>query len=69
MADDPSRRYPTARELGDDVLRFLDGDPVTAYRENALERAGRWLGRNRVLVALVLAYLIMRVIVFFWMRL
>jgi serine/threonine-protein kinase len=69
MADDPSRRYPSARELGDDVLRFLDGEPVSAYRENALERAGRWLGRNRVLVALVLAYLVMRAIVFFWMRL
>jgi eukaryotic-like serine/threonine-protein kinase len=69
MAADPAQRYQSARELGDDVLRFLDGEPVTAYRENPLERAGRWLGRNRVLVGLVAAYLIMRVIVFFWMRL
>jgi len=69
MASDPSKRYENARELGDDVLRFLDGDPVSAYRENVLERAARWLGRNRVLLALVLAYLVMRVIVFFWMRL
>ncbi|HEV7238702.1 MAG TPA: serine/threonine-protein kinase [Thermoanaerobaculia bacterium] len=69
MASDPSMRYGNARELGDDVLRFLDGEPVSAYRENVLERAGRWLGRNRVLLALVLAYLVMRVIVFFWMRL
>ena len=69
MAPNPSQRYATARELGDDVLRFLDGEPVSAYPENVFERAGRWLGRNRVLVALVLAYLIMRVIVFFWMKL
>ena len=69
MADDPAMRYENARELGDDILRFLDGEPVSAYRENVFERAGRWLGRNRVLLALVLAYLIMRVIVFFWMRL
>jgi tRNA A-37 threonylcarbamoyl transferase component Bud32 len=69
MAVDPTQRYENARELGDEVLRFLDGEPVSAYRENALERAARWLGRNRVLVALVCAYLVMRVIVFFWMRL
>ena len=69
MAADPAQRYEDARRLGDDVLRFLDGEPVSAYRESLFERAGRWLDRNRVLVALVLAYLIMRVIVFFWMRL
>jgi serine/threonine-protein kinase len=69
MHDDPAQRYPTARELGDDVLRFLDGAPVSAYRENVIELAGRWLGRNRALVAVIAAYLVMRVIVFFWMRL
>lgn len=66
MADDPSMRYENARELGDDVLRFLDGEPVSAYRENVFERAGRWLFRHRVLVAMVLAYLLMRMIVLFW---
>ena len=69
MTADPSARYASAREIGDDVLAFLDGEPIDAYRENVFELVGRWLGRNRVLVALVLAYLIMRVIVFFWMRL
>jgi serine/threonine protein kinase len=69
MHDDPAQRYANARELSDDVLRFLDGERVTAYRENVLELAGRWLGRNRALVAVIVAYLVMRVIVFFWMRL
>ena len=69
MDADPARRYAEARTLGEDVLRFADGEPVSAYRENVFERAGRWLSRNRVLLALVAAYLIMRVIVFFWMRL
>ncbi|MGN6182854.1 MAG: serine/threonine-protein kinase [Thermoanaerobaculia bacterium] len=69
MHDDPTRRYANARELGDDVLRFLDGERVSAYRENAFEIAGRWLARNRALVAVIAAYLVMRVIVFFWMRL
>lgn len=61
-------RYASARELADDVSRWLDGQPVSAYRENVLERAGRWLARNRVLVTIIVAYLIMRVIVFLWIR-
>ena len=64
-ADDPSQRYATARELGDDVLRFLDGEPVSAYRENVLERASRFLERHRALVAMLLAYLIMRALILF----
>jgi eukaryotic-like serine/threonine-protein kinase len=65
----PTTRYADARELAEDVLRFLDGEPVTAYRENVLELAGRWLTRYQALVVLVAAYLVMRVIVFFWIRL
>ena len=68
-AGDASARYADARELAEDVLRFLDGEPVTAYRENVFEVAGRWLTRYQALVVLVAAYLVMRVIVFFWIRL
>ncbi len=59
-------RYKTASGLASDVSRWLDGQPVSAYRENLLERAGRWLTRNRALVTIVIAYLIMRMIVIFW---
>jgi len=69
MNDDPAQRYADAEAMSDDVLRYLDGEPVSAYRENALEVASRWLLRHRALVVLVAAYLVMRVIVFFWMRL
>jgi serine/threonine-protein kinase len=68
-AEDPDARYPDARHLAEDVLRFLDDAPVSAYRENLAERALRWLIRNRVLAGLVAAYIAMRVIVYFWMRL
>jgi hypothetical protein len=61
-------RYPSARDLADDVSRSLDGQPVSAYRENLFERAGRWLTRNRVLVTIIVAYLVMRVIVILWVR-
>jgi hypothetical protein len=69
MAPMREQRYDNARDLGDDVLRHLDGEPVSAYRENPFERAGRWLLRNRVLMTLIAAYILMRAIVFFWMRL
>jgi eukaryotic-like serine/threonine-protein kinase len=69
MADDPSMRSPNADSLAEDVLRYLDQEPVSAYRENIAERAGRWLTRHRALVTLMAAYIVMRVIVFFWIRL
>ena len=66
---DAAARYEDARALAEDVLRFLDDAPVSAYRENAAEHALRWLVRNRVLMGLIGAYIVMRVIVYFWMRL
>jgi serine/threonine-protein kinase len=63
-----SGRYATARDLADDVSRWLEGQPVSAYRENVIERAGRWLSRNRALVTIVLAYLVMRIIVILWLH-
>ncbi len=68
MSVERSDRYASARELADDVVRFLDGEAMDAYRENALERLGRWMDRNRALITVVLAYLIMRVVVFLWIR-
>jgi serine/threonine protein kinase len=65
----PSERYNDAQALADDVLRHLDQQPVSAYRENVFERAGRWLTRHRALLTLMAAYIVMRVIVFLWMKL
>jgi serine/threonine protein kinase len=59
----PPARYGSARELAEDVARYVDGEPVAAYRETVVERFGRWLERNRALVAVVIAYLVMRAIV------
>ncbi|MEP6571021.1 MAG: serine/threonine-protein kinase [Acidobacteriota bacterium] len=61
MAPDAAERYSSARELRDDIVNLIDDEAVTAYRENVFERIGRWLGRNRFLVFLVLAYLLMRI--------
>ncbi len=65
MSERREDRYAGAQEMADDALKFLDGDPVSAYRENIFEKAGRWLGKNRFIVLIIVAYLIMRLIVFF----
>ncbi len=67
LARDPAARYATVGELQSDVARFLDGAAVTAYRETPLEVAARWATRNRTLVLLVVAYLIMRAILLFFL--
>jgi len=61
-------RYATVRALASDIANWLDDQPVTAYRENIVERARRWVSRNRALVTIVLAYLIMRAIVILWVH-
>ncbi|HEX7155064.1 MAG TPA: serine/threonine-protein kinase [Thermoanaerobaculia bacterium] len=64
-ARERSDRYASARELAADVLRFVEQEPLVAYRENVVERTSRWLGKHRALVALILAYLVMRALVLF----
>jgi serine/threonine protein kinase len=61
MARSPESRYGSAAEISADIGRLLDSEPVTAYRENIFEQTGRWLGKNRFLVILVLTYLLMRI--------
>jgi len=58
-------RYASASELSADIGRLLDAEPVSAYRENAIEKVSRWVSKNRFLVLLVLAYLLMRIFLIF----
>jgi tetratricopeptide (TPR) repeat protein len=39
---DPARRYQTAGELRDDLLRFVDDEPIRARRQTLLEGYVRW---------------------------
>ena len=68
MASAKEDRYATASELSDDTGRLLDAEPVSAYRESAFERVSRWVSKNRFLVLLVLAYLLMRIFLIFTSR-
>jgi serine/threonine protein kinase len=63
MAKSPAERYPGAGEMSADVLRFLDGAAVEAYTESIFERGARVFARVRTLVALVAAYIVMRLLV------
>lgn len=65
MSESREDRYASAEAVAGDVVRFLDGEPVSAYRENVFEKAGRWLNKNRFILLLIVTYLIMRLIVFF----
>jgi serine/threonine protein kinase len=50
MSKEPAGRYATARELADDLERFLADQPITAKRPTLLTRARRWARRHKPLV-------------------
>ncbi|MBE7447464.1 MAG: serine/threonine protein kinase [Kofleriaceae bacterium] len=51
MARDPAARYPTARELGEDLRRFQAGQLVGAHQYSLGQLVRRWLRRHRAAVA------------------
>ncbi len=55
MAKEPGRRYSSVDELGADLRRFRDGQPVEARADSRLYRAQKFVARNRVLVGLASA--------------
>ena len=51
---EPTRRYATAKELADDLGRYLNGETVAARRAGVLERSWRWSCRRPSLTALLI---------------
>jgi len=47
MDKDPSRRYTSANELDQDLLRFLEGRPVLARKATPIYRLGKFIRRHR----------------------
>src|SRR5262249_5044308 len=50
MTKEREGRYATARELADDLRRFLDDKPIRARRPTLAERAAKWARRHKPLV-------------------
>jgi WD40 repeat protein/tRNA A-37 threonylcarbamoyl transferase component Bud32 len=53
MFKEPGRRYATARELADDLRRWLKGEPILARPVGRFEQALRWLKRRPATAALL----------------
>jgi serine/threonine protein kinase len=51
LAKTPAERYGSARELADDLSRFLEHQPIRARRATPLQRAWKWGRRHPSLVA------------------
>ncbi|MGB6045305.1 MAG: serine/threonine-protein kinase [Pirellulales bacterium] len=51
LQKEPTRRYESAAAVGEDLARYLRGEPIKARPINVLDRAVRWFRRNPVLAA------------------
>jgi eukaryotic-like serine/threonine-protein kinase len=65
MAEARTERYPDVASLAADVARHLAGDAVTALPEGPWDRLVRLARRHRVAIALLLAYAVVRALLFF----
>jgi eukaryotic-like serine/threonine-protein kinase len=61
-----TERYASVTDLAADIRAFEAQGAVSAYPEGPLQKAGRVVSRYRVPIALVLAYMLMRVALIFW---
>ncbi len=63
MVPNPLDRYQTAHNLAADLQRWMDGMPVAAHQETWFERLGRIGSRYSAAIAIIVFYLVARVII------
>jgi serine/threonine protein kinase/predicted Zn-dependent protease len=61
LQKEPRKRYATAKDMADDLNRYLFGEPILARRTPPVERAVKW-ARRRPTLATVLGFAILGVI-------
>lgn len=65
LQKDPARRYASARELAEDLDRFLNHEPISARGTSVWERGQKWMRRRPAIAALsvIVAALVVLVVV------
>ena len=58
LRKEPERRYSTAEQLADDLRKYLSGHPVRAQKDTLRYRAGKFVRRNRLAVAMAATLLL-----------
>ncbi len=58
MARDNDERYPSARELADDLKRFQTGQLVSAHDYSRMSLVRRWMSRHRGIVGAAIVFAI-----------
>ena len=58
LEKEPQRRYQSASEFADDIRRYLNNEPIHARRASNLYRFGKFVARNRAVVAGTVATLV-----------
>lgn len=64
LAKEPERRYATAKEMAEEMRRYMNHEPIQARRPSLLQRLARWGQRNRpaVIAATVAAFVVTTVL-------
>ena len=62
MAKEPGNRYATARDLADDLRRFLEDKPIRARRPTVWDRVVKWARRHPSVVASALIILVLALV-------
>lgn len=55
----PADRYPSVRDLAEDVRRYMRGDAVTARPDNAIQKLTRAMARHRLATLVIVASIVL----------
>jgi serine/threonine protein kinase len=62
LEKNPADRYATAQEMGEDLRRFVQDEPIRARRATLTQQARKWARRHKSLMRLVAAGLVIAVV-------